>query len=158
MDRLSSGLTIAASQMPYTRGGFNVHQYYGDTDRVSSSGLTVISDMNTEFHFSGSLDGAIQATPGFYSAEDMYISLNTPEGELQLENANLEYTFAHLLSSSLFLNTLFSGSSDLRSQATGNELLHVSIPRYFNHSQLLTDRADWNYSSGILEVSAADGS
>lgn len=140
------------------QGNFNVHQYYGDTDRVSSSGVSIRADSKTEFHFSGSLDGAIQATPGFYSAEDMSVSILSADDEWHLEHANLEYTFAHLLHSSPFLNTSFSGSFDLRSSLTGNELVHVSTLRYFDHSQLLTGRTDWNYSSGILSLTAADGS
>ncbi|ASJ72774.1 hypothetical protein [Granulosicoccus antarcticus] len=139
-------------------GNFNVHEYYGDTDRVSSSGMTITSDLNTEFQFSGSLDGAIHPTPGFYSAVDMNISVITPDSELQLQNANLEYTFAHLMHSTPFLNTSFSGSFDLRSQITNNELIHVNTPSSFNHNQLLSDSTDWNYSSGILNISAEDGS
>jgi|GEM_PF-5078568 len=142
-------------------GSFNIHETYGDTDRISSNGFTIASDANNVLYFSGSLDGALSEKPGWYEAWNMEISQVTPENELNVMQANFSYTIPHLTrapSDPFLFTPYFSGDFLLQSNITGDKKVTVSTLETFTHSQLFTESKDWNFTSGIVSISAEDGS
>lgn len=142
-------------------GELYIHETYGDTDRISSIGLTITTTSGEQLQFSGSLDGALSEKPGWYEAADMQISVSTDSSTLQVQEANFSYTFPHLLrapSDPFLFTPYFGGSFKLRANDIDDQLLSVSTLGNLYHSQLFTESADWNYSKGILSVYADDGS
>lgn len=140
-------------------GSLNIHQTYGDTDRISSSGLRVTYDSGDTLTFSGSLDGALSETPGWYEASGMAVSM-TGDESLQLEGGNFNYLFSHLSNggSSFLSSSTLKGSFSYASDSTGGRTVSVVTPRYFFHGDLLPMKSDWHYYKGVLSVEAEDGS
>lgn len=134
--------------------------FIGDRNTsISSGGLTISTDTNTEIHFNGFINGPTDS--GLYEPSNVSVSVNTPVGDFRMENANHSYSFSHLLrccGSSQFFLSDYSGSLNVLSPSTGNQLLSAETLTPFSYSQLFPEPADWNHRAGILSVSATDGS
>lgn len=126
---------------------------------VGSNGLSIATDPDTTLQFDGNV-----TVPGrtFYQATEVNARLTDPTDSLSLAGVNTQFSFTHLLrccvGSPNFIAE-FDGSFDFISTATDDQPISAAAVTAFRYSEPRESHTDdWNYRTGVLQLSAEDGS
>ena len=144
------------SEATYT-GNYGIQ--VGNSDSVSSDGLTITSLSGLAIQFSGSLQ--FTANTNFYRTFSVDVELTSPSSTFSLENAETQFNFAHLGRGGGGPNfrAVFKGAFDFRAPGTGSRLISADTLSDFGYSEPFETHAeDWNYRTGMLQLIATDGS
>lgn len=131
----------------------------GNSNQVSSTGLTISAPAGTTLQFDGAL---LIAARYFYSTIDVNAHLTSPTAVLSVTTANTEFGFTHLsrcCSGSPNFLAGFKGSFDFFTHRLDERQIFVSTLVDFNYSEPFATHTDnWNYRTGVLRLAAADDS